>query len=257
MKNLPKARTENLVEQNLGTETLIYDLLIHKAFNLNETSTIVYKACDGTTTLEELKRNHKFSDDFIFLALDELKRNNLLAAESYVSPFAGMNRREVIRKIGLASLLVLPMISALVAPTAASAASGVNGGGSVPPGFSSVGGVCGSQGPNNPPIYCGDGSHCTSTVYGYGTCCFADGGTDKTLIPPHTNYYVPDEGIVYFLPASASSAPTEQSCSERYACCDGSFVYGTITNTPFDVEYNPGYENMFHAVTSSIDCSCS
>lgn len=56
MNKLPKAGTENLVEQNLGAQTLIYDLLTHKAFNLNETSSIVYKACDGKTSFDELKR---------------------------------------------------------------------------------------------------------------------------------------------------------------------------------------------------------
>ena len=71
---LPKARTENLLEQNLKNETLIYDLRIDKAFNLNETSTIVYLACGQKLTFDELKRKHKFSDEFIYLALDELRR---------------------------------------------------------------------------------------------------------------------------------------------------------------------------------------
>jgi hypothetical protein len=38
---LPKARTENLLEQNLENETLIYDLTIDKAFNLNGTLSLV------------------------------------------------------------------------------------------------------------------------------------------------------------------------------------------------------------------------
>lgn len=121
---LPKARTENLVEQNLEKETLIYDLLIDKAFNLNQTSSIIYKACNGKTTFDELKKKHKFTDDFIYLALDELKRNNLLADESYISPFAAMNRREAIRKLGLASMIALPVVVGLSAPSAAQAASG-------------------------------------------------------------------------------------------------------------------------------------
>lgn len=120
---LPKIRTENLLEQNLKNETLIYDLVIDKAFNLNETLTIVYKACHEMTTFDELKRKHKFTDEFIFLALDELKRNNLLADQNYISPFAGMSRREAIRKAGLASMIVLPLIVGLSAPSAAHAAS--------------------------------------------------------------------------------------------------------------------------------------
>ena len=83
---LPKARTEDLLEQNLKDETLIYDLVSNKAFNLNETSTIVYKACNRVTTFEELKQKHRFSNDFIYLALDELKRNNLLAETLIYDP---------------------------------------------------------------------------------------------------------------------------------------------------------------------------
>ena len=99
MKNLPKARTENLLEQNLEKETLFYDRTVDKAFNLNQTLTIIYKACGQNQTFGELKRRHKFTDDFIYLALDELKRSNLLAGE-HVSPFVNANRREVIKKVG-------------------------------------------------------------------------------------------------------------------------------------------------------------
>ena len=122
--NLPKARTANLLEQNLKNETLIYDLVTDKAFNLNETLSIVYKACDGETTFDELKREHKFSDDFIYLALDELEKENLLA-EKYESKFKGLSRREVIRKVGLASIIALPLIIGITAPLAAHAASGM------------------------------------------------------------------------------------------------------------------------------------
>jgi hypothetical protein len=56
--------------------------------------------------------------------LDELKKENLIEDNnSYVSPFSGMNRREVIRRIGFASVVALPVISSLIAPTAAMAQS--------------------------------------------------------------------------------------------------------------------------------------
>jgi hypothetical protein len=120
---LPKTRTENLLEQNLAGETLIYDLNADKAYNLNETSTIVYKACCQDVTFEELKLRSQFTDDLIYLALDELKRNNLLADAEYISPFAGISRREVIKKVGFASMVALPIITGLISPTAANAAS--------------------------------------------------------------------------------------------------------------------------------------
>lgn len=123
--NLPLVRSENLVVQNLDDEILIYDLTINKAFCLNETSLIVYQACNGKTTFEELKAEYSLNDEIIFLALDELKRHNLLAVETdYQSPFAGMTRREVIRKVGLASMIALPLISSVIAPSAIQAQSG-------------------------------------------------------------------------------------------------------------------------------------
>lgn len=119
---LPNARTENIVDRKVGKELLIYDLLTDRAFCLNETSAKVFSACNGTTTFAELKAEHELTDGIIYLALDGLQKQNLLAGD-YDSPFAGINRREVIRKVGLATMIALPAISSLVAPSAASAAS--------------------------------------------------------------------------------------------------------------------------------------
>ena len=78
MKTLPRARNNEIVVQELGKEVLIYDLTTYKAFNLNETSADVYRACDGNTTFEELNRKHKLTDDLILLDHDELMMENLL-----------------------------------------------------------------------------------------------------------------------------------------------------------------------------------
>lgn len=121
---LPRTRNSEIVQQDLGKELLIYDSIVHKAYALNETSKIVYRACSEQKSFEDLKRKHKFSDEIIFLALDDLQKNNLLDEKTvYRSPFAGMSRRDAIRKAGLASLVALPVISALVAPTSTHAAS--------------------------------------------------------------------------------------------------------------------------------------
>ena len=42
----------------------------------------------------------------------------------FKSPLAGMDRRQLIKKIGLSSMIALPLISSLVAPNAANAQSG-------------------------------------------------------------------------------------------------------------------------------------
>ena len=124
MNYLPKARTENIVVQALRDEVLIYDLNSNRAFCLNETAAKVFNHCEGQTTFAELKAKEQLTDEIIFLALDTLKKENLLdQAISYQSPFSGMSRREIIRQVGLATALALPVISALAAPTAAHAAS--------------------------------------------------------------------------------------------------------------------------------------
>jgi len=161
------ARSADIVVQTLGKEILIYDLNAHKAYNLNETSSLVYQACDGKTTFDELKRKNKFTDDLIFLALDQLKSDNLIELDnSFVSPFNGISRREAIRKVGLASMVALPVIASLVAPTAAMAQSAgacVNPGGD-PAGTVLFGGAnCGSP----------DIAFCTNTCQSLGgsQCC--------------------------------------------------------------------------------------
>src|SRR5687768_4876472 len=116
MNKLPLARHQDVVIQELGKEILVYDLLTHKAYNLNETSAIVYQACGDGTTFSELKRKHKFTDELIFFALDELKREGLIE-DKPTNHFGSLTRREVIRRVGLASMVALPVIIALSAPT--------------------------------------------------------------------------------------------------------------------------------------------
>ena len=122
MKFLPQARTDEIVVQTLGKELLIYDLKTNRAFNLNETSMLVFNACDGVTSFDDLKRAHNFSEDLIYLTLDELKKHDLLSGYEG-DHFAGLSRRAVFKRVGLASMIALPVIAGLTAPIAANAVS--------------------------------------------------------------------------------------------------------------------------------------
>lgn len=121
INTLPAARNNDLVVQELGKELLIYDLQTHKAYQLNETSMIVFNACASQTSFDELKQKYKFTDDLIHLTLDRLKDENLIG--NYNSQFAGISRREAIKKVGLATMIALPVIVGITAPAAAHAAS--------------------------------------------------------------------------------------------------------------------------------------
>lgn len=124
MSQLPAARNQNIIEQDLDKELLIYDLQTNSAYSLNETSKIIYRACSESLSFDDLKRQYKFDDDFINFALSELNSKNLLEGYS-ADNFPGMNRREVIKKVGLASMIALPVIASIVAPRATNAASGL------------------------------------------------------------------------------------------------------------------------------------
>ena len=129
---VPRAREDRLVVQELPDEVLVYDLTRHKAHCLNRTAALIWRHCDGQTTVAEmatlLQKELKSPVDeaVVWLALERLGRARLL--HERVTPPAGaarFSRREVIRKLVLVGGLsvLLPVVSSIVAPTAAQAAS--------------------------------------------------------------------------------------------------------------------------------------
>lgn len=132
MEIKPLSRTEQIIVQESNDELLVYDLEKNKAHCLNETSAFVWQHCDGTRTAKEIaqmlgkKLNQTVDENFVWLALDGLKKENLLAgADSMEIDFGGLSRREAIRKIGFASMIALPIVASLVAPNVTDAQSPV------------------------------------------------------------------------------------------------------------------------------------
>lgn len=128
--NKPKTRNENVVVQEFENEILIYDLKINKAFCLNETSALIYQLCNGKNSVAEISQalnkhlKQSISEDLVWLALNDFKKDNLLEeSEKFEINFNGLSRRQVIRKIGFASLVMLPLIMGVTAPVAAASAS--------------------------------------------------------------------------------------------------------------------------------------
>ncbi|MEZ5346342.1 MAG: PqqD family protein [Pyrinomonadaceae bacterium] len=124
----PIVRTSNILLQEIAGETLVYDLARNKAFCLNESSSLIWKLCDGTRSVAEIaeqvsrKMSSVITEDFVWLAIQQFKNDNLLEDNDFEIPvFGGMSRREVIRRVGLASAIALPLISAMVVPSTVSA----------------------------------------------------------------------------------------------------------------------------------------
>ncbi len=117
---IPVARKEGLVIQEMPEEVLVYDLDTNKAHCLNKTAAFVWKSCDGKNSVADIKNlfgsdSGNVSDDLVWLAIDQLNENNLLENEIKAN-FNGQTRREVIKKIGLAAVIGIPVVASLVAP---------------------------------------------------------------------------------------------------------------------------------------------
>lgn len=149
MKTYPIRRQNDIVIQELGSEILIYNLKSAKAYCLNETSSLIWRACDGEISFSDLTKQlsrqtkSQVSEEFVFYALEDLQKNELLTHhEAIPQELKGLSRREVIRKVGLASMIALPIISGIVAPTSAQAASSAAA--CVNPGGKAAGSTAGS-----------------------------------------------------------------------------------------------------------------
>ncbi len=126
----PLARNKNIVIQQADSDLLVYDLNTDKAICLNETSALIWQNCDGKKNMLEIAKvvEKKFgelvSEDFVKFAIDQLKKENLIENKNeIVTEFNGMSRRDVIKRIGLTSLVALPLVASLTAPPAAQALS--------------------------------------------------------------------------------------------------------------------------------------
>lgn len=132
---MPVARKEGLVIQEMPNEVLVYDLETNKAHCLNQTAAIVWKSCDGKNSVADISDllasatdGGSVQEDMIWLAIDQLNEKNLLEAAIAPKFRSGQSRREVIKKVGLAAVIALPIISSLAAPKAAHAGSQCVGG---------------------------------------------------------------------------------------------------------------------------------
>lgn len=127
-QGVPEARKEGLVVQHLSDEVLIYDQKRHKGHCLNQTAALVWKHCDGKTSVaemahrleEELKTPVK--EEIVWLALEQLGKTHLLSNRVTLAQ-PGITRREVMKRMGIAAAVALPVVTSIVAPSAVQAAT--------------------------------------------------------------------------------------------------------------------------------------
>jgi len=131
---LPTAKRENLVIRENPDELLVYDLGNHKAHCLNKSAALTWTNCDGRTTVADLVAilsrdlNVQVDEDVVWLALRQLDRARLLQEPGgRLGGMVNRSRRDVVRKLGLAGALAVPIVMSIIAPKASAAVSTVVG----------------------------------------------------------------------------------------------------------------------------------
>jgi len=133
---MPRARSKALVVRRLQEdETLVYDLEFHRAHCLNRTVDSVWRLCDGGRSVPDIARALQAAPsappdpDVVLLALSQLRGADLLVDtgdEADLPP--GPSRRELLVRLGRGAVVWLPLVTSIVAPTPAQAASCPAGG---------------------------------------------------------------------------------------------------------------------------------
>lgn len=135
MKPLPKVRKQKLVIREFAGELLIYDKKRHEAHCLNSTAALVWKHCDGRTSVTEISRclakefpgnsDEPIDERLIWNALDQFSDRDLLEEKVEIPvgmlQQGGVNRRQLMRLLGL-TIVAVPLVTSLVAPTVVEAA---------------------------------------------------------------------------------------------------------------------------------------
>lgn len=162
---IPQARSEGLVITDLDDEVLVYDKARDKAHCLNQTAALVWKYSNGKRTVAEIaaamqkKLGSPVDEQIVWYALGQLENDHLLRdALKMPRTLVGITRREFVRQMGMAGIIViLPMINSMSAPEAGGITSCLHDGQGCSISTQCCSGCCNGiprpdkVGPGNPP----------------------------------------------------------------------------------------------------------
>jgi hypothetical protein len=129
-REAPRSIQQEISVQRIGTETLVYDERRHRAYCLNESSSLVWMLANGERTIAEIREaasvelKTPVSEEFVLYAIAELRRDGLMQSPAVSEVGPTITRRAMLQRLGAGGMLLLPAIASIVAPTAAQAYSG-------------------------------------------------------------------------------------------------------------------------------------
>ena len=118
------------LSRQVGDELLVYDAGRHRGHCLNRTAAAVWLACDGKSAVNkiaaDLKKTLKadVDEDVVLMTLDKLEKAGLLSRSPLLAKEGRiLARRELMRKIGTVAAVALPVVTSILVPLPAHAAS--------------------------------------------------------------------------------------------------------------------------------------
>ena len=118
----PEARRERLLVREVEDELVVYDLERHRAHSLNRVAALIWRHCDGRTTVTELatllhrELDAAHDETLVWMALRRLGKAHLLRDQVTVPAQAvSCSRRELMRRMAVAGGLAL--VSTILVPT--------------------------------------------------------------------------------------------------------------------------------------------
>ncbi len=123
MPNRPKARSDQLLVQRTGEDTLVYDERTHRAHCLDARAARVWVLCNGERTEREIAEAYGEGEAGVAVVrwtLAELEKSDLLEGDAAAVSREGLSRRTLVKQVGLAAI---PVILAITAPQARAATS--------------------------------------------------------------------------------------------------------------------------------------
>jgi len=127
----PQVRQDGLLIQEIGEELVIYDCKRDHIHSLNATAALVWRNCDGQTSIMEIAalldqlQDGSIRQEIVRLALGQLVSAGLLEDARHTSEHTSVLRRDALGALTKAGafVLLLPVITSITAPTPAMAAS--------------------------------------------------------------------------------------------------------------------------------------
>lgn len=133
---LPEARSSGILTEQVGDEIVVYDLDSKDVHCLGQLAAVVFEQSDGRTDEAAIARSagerlgRPVTNNEVRAAIAQLEERSLLAQPPLVLHQEGVSRRELAKKTARISAAVasVPLITSIVAPTAAMAATQIPSG---------------------------------------------------------------------------------------------------------------------------------